>query len=146
MASMHGAVRSQLRRLLIIWAAAWLALIIGYCAALAVFFYGLFRIITIFTSDNLTLASLVPMVIGVGLQLVLVVLIVGVRDRFEGHCWELIRVEADISTGGGSAHHMLGGQADGRGDQLTAAHARRTQRFSKRLAVLIEQAWPHHPS
>lgn len=135
---MREAARSQLRRLLLIWATAWLVWLVGYCIALAVLIYGFAESFRSFTS----LAGLLPMGLGVALQLVLCVLMFGIRDRFERLCWELIVADAGSPVGDATGIALLAKQADGEDSRLAQVRVRQSQRFSKRLKGLIEQAWP----
>lgn len=139
---MREADRSQLRKLLVIWAAAGIAGLIGCCAALAIFTSGLIGVVQSFTSNHPNPGSLVAMVLGCGLQGAFAVLIVGVRGRFEDRCWELIHGDAAWATGDSAGALLLGKQADGRDDRLAALRVLRSQRFAKRLKVLIDRAWP----
>ena len=137
---MREPARSQLRNLLLIWAAACLVGLAGYLVALAVTIYGFVQAFAS-GSDRPLLSSLLPMVIGTALQAMLVTLFVGVRDRFEARCWDLIASDtgAIIVDGGAQA---LAGQTDGNEKRLADVRARQARRFSKRLRTLIEQAWP----
>ena len=137
---MREAVRSQLRKALVVWAVASLTWIIGACTGIAISIYGFLQGLK---SDGL-LISIGPMWLGTALLLVLTVLFDRVRDRFERRCWELI--EADPSTSIGGAEDVLAEQAGGRDDRTAAARARQSKRFHKRLAVLIEHAFPRCPS
>jgi len=141
---MRGNVRSQLRTLLIIWATAQVTLIMGYGAALYLFILGLIQAAKSFATNPLP--TLLPMVLGTGLQLVLAVPIVGVRDRFENRCWSLIEAYTAMPTDDEDVAHVVRAQANGRDDRLAAVDARRSRRFRRRLAALIEQAWPRSPS
>jgi hypothetical protein len=143
---MHEAVRLQLRTLLVVWAVAWLTSIIGYCAAIAVFVYGVLHLVTSLGSHDSVLVSVGPMMLGTGLLGVLGVLIVAVRDRFEDRCWELISAEAGTWVGDGAGDRVLGQQADGRDERPAKVRAGRSQRLSKRLAVLVAHAWPRPPT
>jgi hypothetical protein len=120
----------------------WIVLILGYCAALAVFVFGIHESIKSFLSGTLT--GLGPLALGCGLQVLLAWLFIGVRDRFESRCWELIRVNQDPSDNM-TTEPVLGRQADGNDDRLAAARARRSRQFSKRLLALIDYAWPRSP-
>ena len=81
------------------------------------------------------------MVLGIGLQLLLGLLFDRIRNRFEDHCWGLIEADPSTSIGGGM-EAVLARQVNGGDDRTAAAEARRSQRFNKRLEVLIDLAWP----
>jgi hypothetical protein len=138
---MREAVRSQLRRLLVISAAAGVTGLVGSCAALAIFLYGLVQVVASFTSDDPKPVGISSMVLGAALLLMVCVLSVRIRDRFETQCWDLI--EADGARLSNEADgDVVRRQADGQDDRLAAVSARRSKRFQRRLAVLIEHAWP----
>jgi hypothetical protein len=143
---MREADRSQLKRLLIVWAVAWLASILGYCAASAVFIYGLLHLVKSFGSNDSVLVSLGPMTLGLGLLLVLTVLIIAVVARFEDRCWELVRADSGTWVGDGAGDRVLSEQADGRAERPASVRVGRSRRLSKRLAVLVEHAWPRRRS
>ena len=138
---MREAARSELRTLLRIWIAALLASLFGSCCAFAVFIYGLFKDITYFTSDGAVPSGTVPMLIGIGLLLVLVTLSVRVAERFEARCWVLI-ADTAASAGGIAGDQVLTMQTDGNEKLFPDVRALKARRFSQRLRVLIELAWP----
>jgi len=136
--------RSQLRAIIIIWITALVTLILGNCAAITIFLFGAYQGVKSFFSNAPTLVSLGPLALGCGLQLLLVFLFVGVRDRFENRCWELIKADGGKSDEKANVS-VLDRQAQGRDDRLAAVQERRSRQFSKRLRVLIEYAWPRPP-
>ena len=76
---MREAVRSQLRAALLIWAAACMALIVGYCAAIAIFVLGVFEGWRSFSANPPTLGGIGPMALGCGSQLLILLLFKGPR-------------------------------------------------------------------
>jgi apolipoprotein N-acyltransferase len=140
--------------LLIIWMAAWLTAILGYCAALAIVVFGLYEVVRTFSfdavgefsSDPPLFMSVGPMIVGCGLQALLVFLFVGVLNRFEDRCWKLINGHAGPSIGEAAGDAMVSRQADGDDStSLAAVRARRSKNFAKRLRGLIDHAWPPPP-
>jgi len=139
---MRESTRSQLRAVLLIWAAAVLTFLVGYCATLAIFVYGLYKFVMATLADDYSSGGLDPMVIGCGLQLLIGFIFFRIRDRFEAYCWRLIVADAGTLVSNPKVDEILARQTDGDASLVAAVEARRSRRFSKRLEVLIEQAWP----
>ena len=139
---MRESTRSQLRTILLIWAAACLTLIGGYCAALAILLFGIYEGVRSFSSDAPPLTGVVPMVLGCGLQFLLVFLFHGTRDRFEHRCWQLIATDAGVLASNEARTEVLTKQADGEGSYLADVRKRQSRALSERLRALIDQAWP----
>jgi hypothetical protein len=117
---------------------------LGYCAALAIFAFGLYEAVKSFAADNPTLESLVPLFLGGGLQVLLSFLFLGIRDRFEDRCWKVVAA-ADVTSGkDGEAPLVVTRQTDGEDLYFADVRQRQSQRLSKRLVALIEQASPDH--
>jgi len=131
-----------LRAILLIWAAAWLTFIVGYFASLALVAFGLYEVVQAFFSSDPTLASLVPLAFGAGLQLILCFIFLSIRDRFEHSCWELFEANSGASRGNAVNTQVLAKQTDGEERQLADMRSRQSRRLSKALGALIEQAWP----
>ena len=143
---MNGSqLRAQLRALLIIWMAASLTWVAGYCAAIAISVFGFYEGVKSSASEATTLVNLGLMAVGSGLGLLLSFLYVRIRDRFEDLCWELIKADGGTSVDGTADTCVLRRQVDGSDARLAAVRARRSQQFTKRLQVLIERAWPRSP-
>jgi hypothetical protein len=139
---MQESTRSQLKAVLLIWGAATLAFIVGYFASLAITVYGFYEVVKAFSSDDPTFGSLGHMALGCGLQLLIVLLFFRIRDRFEHYCWQLVSGDAGTSISIALGSQVLVRQADGEANHLDEVRARQSRRLSKRLQVLIEQAWP----
>ena len=140
---MLESARLQLRRLLLIAAAAGLVGLVGYCIALAVAIYGLVLTFTSMISNSSTLSGILISLIGNGVQLVICVLITGIRERFERQCWALIVANDGAMAVNENGSQVLTKQTDGDGNLLAAVRARQSRRFSQRLRALIAQAWPN---
>jgi len=135
-------IRSQLRTALLVWAAAGLAFILGYGAAVAVTILGLFESARSFSSDNPTLSGIGPMMLGTGLQLLLVFVFLNIRDRFEHRCWQIIAADIGLPVGDAMSTPVVAQLADGEDRFASDVRARQSRHLSKRLGVLIAQAWP----
>ena len=139
---MRESIRSRLRAVLLIWAAACLTVTVGYCAALAIFVFGIYEGVEAFSSSNPTLAGVGPMVLGCCSQLLLAFLFLGIRDRFENRCWQLVAAEAGALVGEPANTQVLSRQAAGEDNFAGNVRMRQSERLSKRLRALIEEAWP----
>lgn len=135
--------RSRLRTYLRVWMFAWVTGVLGYCAAVAVFAFGLYQGVKVFTSDAPPLPSIGAMIVGCGLQGFIVALFIRVRERFEQRCWELISSELGRTDDGRGAE-VLQRLADGEALSVTEVRTHQSRRFFKRLLTLIEYAWPDH--
>lgn len=137
---MHLGIRSQLRALLTIWAISSITCVAGYCAATGIVAFGIYEGVKKFSSDVPFLWIVGPLALGCGLQILLAHLAVGIRERFEDRCWELVE-----GSGGTSfqttEEAVLARQVDGKDASLGAIRARRSQKFSKRVLLLMEYAW-----
>ena len=136
---MREPTRSRLRTILLLWMAAGATMVVGYSAAVAIFVFGFCEEF----SPNASVAmSVGPMVLGCGLQLLLVSLFLRIRDRFEDRCWELISAELRTPDGSRASTQVLAKQVAGEDIRLAAVRARQSRHFAKRLKALVEQAWP----
>ncbi len=140
---MKPSVRSRLRTYLLIWLAAAVTGVLGYCAAVAVFAFGLYQGFKVFTADTPLSPSIGAILVGCGLQVFIVALFIRIRERFEQRCWELISSELG-RTGDGRGAEVLQRLADGEANSVAEVRTHQSRRFSERLLTLIEYAWPDH--
>src|SRR4051794_15194600 len=121
---MREAIRSQLRMALLIWAAAGLTFVVGYCAAVGILIFGIYEAWRSFSSSNPTLAGIGPMVLGCGLQLLIAFIFVGIRERFEDRCWQIVAADGGTSVSNRPIPQVLADQTDGEANALADVRAR----------------------
>lgn len=142
---MEPSVRARLRTYLLILMAASVTGVLGYAAAMAVFGYGLYQGVKVFTADGPLWPCIGPLIAGCGLQALIVALFIRIRERFEQRCWELIHAALG-RTGDKRGAQVLRGLADGEAESVAEVRARQSRRFAARLQTLMAYAWPDRAS